>query len=160
MLIAFFESVKYVGHLVPLAFLRIYIGYVFFDSALTKAQGDYLMQPQLAASVSEWLPLSPAPDWMRDFLENIVVPNWKIFAYTLTYCEFLIGISFLLGFLVRPIGLLGAVLCLTYIYASGQPAVELHEIYFALFISMLWMGAGRSLGVDYFFYKRRRGIWW
>jgi thiosulfate dehydrogenase (quinone) large subunit len=29
-----------------------------------------------------------------------------------------------------------------------------------LFLILAWLGAGRCLGLDYFFYKRDRGMWW
>ena len=162
MIMAFFESIKHVGYLFPLSLLRIYMGYLFFDSALHKARGGYFVHPHLAAAISEWLPTSMAPNWYREFLTLWVIPdpNWKFFAYFITYCEFLIGISFLTGFLVRPISILGVILSIHSIYAHGQPAVELHQIYLVLFIATLWMGAGRSLGLDYFFYKRQRGWLW
>jgi thiosulfate dehydrogenase [quinone] large subunit len=38
--------------------------------------------------------------------------------------------------------------------------MELHKLHFVLFLVLAWLGAGRCLGLDYFFYKRDRGIWW
>jgi thiosulfate dehydrogenase [quinone] large subunit len=160
MFVAFLESIKYVGHLLPLTLLRMYMGYYFLNSAIHRSQGDDLVQPRLAARVSEWIPQSPAPDWYLDILERMVIPNWKVFAYLVTYSEFVIGVSFLVGFLVRPTALLGMLLCLNFVYASGYPAVELHQTHFAVFMVLALMGAGRCLGFDYFFYKRQRGLWW
>lgn len=160
MVLAFFESIKYVGHLLPLAFLRVYLGYYFLDRALERTQGDFLLQPRLAAMLTEWLPQSNSAYWYQELIEQVVIPNWKAFAYFITYIEFLIGVSFLIGFLVRPVSLLGIFLCLNFIYGIGQPTVELHQLHLALFIVMLWLGAGRCLGLDYFFYKRQRGLWW
>lgn len=160
MILAFFESIKYAGHLLPLSFLRIYLGYYFFDRAFERTQGDFLVQPRLAALLTEWLPRSTAATWYHEWVENVMVPNWKVFAYLITYVEFMIAVSLLLGFLVRPTALLGILLCLNFIYGIGQPAVELHQIHLVLFIVMFWFGAGRCLGMDYFFYKRHRGLWW
>lgn len=160
MFVAFFESIKYVGHLLPLAFLRIYVGYYFLQNAIEKLEGDYLLQPRLAAAINEYIPQSQAPIWYAQLLEGVVVPHWQIFAYTITYCEFVIGVSFLVGFLVRPVALVGAFLSLNYIVLSAPSLGELHKAYLAMFIILAWMGAGRCLGFDYFFFKRNRGIWW
>lgn len=160
MFVAFFESIKYVGHLLPLSFLRLYVGYYFLQNSIAKFDGDYVSQPRLAAAINEYLPQSSAPLWYAHLLENFVVPHWQIFAYTISYCEFVIGISFLIGFLVRPVAFLGMFLSINAIFTSAPVLAELHQAYLAMFIIMAWMGAGRCLGFDYFFFKRNRGIWW
>lgn len=160
MLVSFLESIKYVGHLVPIAMLRLYLGWSFFMTAWVRYQGDYLSQPRVAASITEWAPTSSAPDWYKDFLDKVVVPHWQLAAYCVVYLGFLVGISFLLGFFVRPVAILGALMALNFIYNSAPDIVELHKLHFVLFLIMAWIGAGRCLGLDYFFYKRDRGIWW
>lgn len=160
MFVAFFESIKYVGHLFPMAILRIYMGYFYFQRALDRLSGEFLTQPRLVGSIEEWLPHSNAPGWYIEILEGIVQPNWKIFAYLITYCEFLIGISFIVGFFVRPISILAIFIGINFIYASGSGEMAVNEIFVVLFIIMGWLGAGRCLGFDYFFFKRQRGLWW
>lgn len=160
MLFAFLESIKYVGHFLPLAFLRIFVGYYYFNDALGKYQGDFLVQPHLAASIAEWLPQSFAPDWYRQFLEMTVIPHWQIFAYGITFLEFAIGLSFIAGYFVRPFALMGVLLSINYLMASGPTSLELQRVFLAINVTMAWLGAGRCLGIDYYFYKRRRGIWW
>lgn len=160
MIVAFFESFKYVGHLFPLAMLRIYMGFFFLGTAYRKYDGDFLFQPRLAAQINEWMPLSSAPDWYKSVIESVIVPNWRIFAYTITYCEFLIGVSFVIGFLVRPMALLGFLVCLNFVYMSSPESTALYKTFLAMFVTMAWLGAGRCLGFDYFFFKRQRGIWW
>jgi thiosulfate dehydrogenase [quinone] large subunit len=160
MLVAFFESVKYVGHQFPIALLRIYIGWSFLTTAWIRYQGDYLSQPRIAAAITEWAPVSNAPDWYKTFLDQVVVPNWQVFAYCVVYFGFLVGISFILGFFVRPVALLAAIVSLNFVYNSGPHAVDLHKLHLVLFLILAWVGAGRCLGLDYFFYKRDRGIWW
>ena len=157
---AFFESFRYVSHLIPLAFMRVYMGYYFFEQGLLNAKGEFLLQPRLAAQISEWLPQSSAPLWYKSFVGEYVVEHWRVFAYSITYFEFLIAVSFILGFFVRPVAILGMFLCLNFIYNSNPITVDLHRTMFALFFVMLWAGAGRCFGFDYFFFKRHRGIWW
>jgi thiosulfate dehydrogenase [quinone] large subunit len=160
MFVSFFESFKYVGHLYPIAFMRIYIGYYFLNLALVRSAGEFLKQPRLAAIIMDNLPQSHLPAWYANILQYVVVPNWQFFAYFITYCEFLIGICLLLGILVRPVCILGVLLMLNFIYAGAASAVAMQETFLALFIVMFWVGAGRCLGFDYFFYKRQRGLWW
>ncbi|MBK7843821.1 MAG: DoxX family membrane protein [Bdellovibrionales bacterium] len=160
MIVSFFESMKYVGHMLPVAFLRVYTGYYFFNRAMEHFDGDFLVQPILSRSIDEWLPVSQAPEWYKDVLESIVVPNWKIFAYLVTYCEFAIGICFIIGFFVRPTALLGIFLTANLFYQTGPFVSDLHRLFLAIFMMMWWVGAGRCMGMDYFFYKRQRGIWW
>ena len=159
MVVAFFESIKYVGHLMPVAFLRIFTGYYFFNSAIERMQGSFLVEPRLAGMINGWLGSSPAPDWYIGLMEALVIPNWQLFAYLLTYCEIIVGVSFIIGFCVRPIALLGVFLCVNYIYGLGLD-FSINQVFIAIFITLAWMGGGRSLGLDYFFYKRQRGIWW
>jgi thiosulfate dehydrogenase [quinone] large subunit len=160
MLVAYLESVKYVGHLFPVAVLRLYVGWTFLGTAWSRYQGDYLTQPRIVSAITEWGPTSPAPDWYKDFLDKVVLPNWQIFAYCVVYFGFLVGVSFLLGFFVRPVAVLAAVVTLNFIYNSSPEAVELHKLHFVLFMLLAWLGAGRCLGLDYFFFKRDRGLWW
>lgn len=160
MIFAFFESIKYVGHLLPMAILRIYMGLWFLRLALDKLNGDYLLQPKLASAINEYVRLSSAPDWYRQVLESVVVPNWQIFAYTLMYFEFLIGIGLILGFLSRPLALIMTFVAWNYLYTSPAELWPVYKLIMVVGLVLAWLGAGRSLGLDYFFFKRQRGLLW
>ena len=146
--------------LLLLTLLRLYLGWSFLGTAWQRYQGDYLTQPRLVANITEWAPVSNAPDWYKDFLDHVVVPNWQIFAYCVVYFGFLVGLSYLLGFFVRPVSLLAALLTINFVYTSGPDLVELHKLHLVLFLMLAWLGAGRCMGLDYFFFKRDRGMWW
>lgn len=160
MLVAYLESLKYVGHLFPLAFLRVYLGWSFLSTAWDRYQSDFLTQPRIAAAITEWAPMGSAPEWYKEFLDRVVVPNWQLAAYCVVYFGFLVGVSFILGFFVRPVAVLAAIVTLNFIYTSSPEVVDLHKLHLVLFLAMAWLGAGRCMGFDYFFYKRDRGIWW
>jgi thiosulfate dehydrogenase (quinone) large subunit len=165
MLVAFVESIKYVGHILPVTFLRVFLGYYYFTEALLRARGDFLSQAYLAEDIRAHLPRSTAPEWFKAALESIVIPNWQIFAVVITVIYFAVGISYLVGYMVRPFSMIAVLLGVAMIAALGTgPSTSALEAQSTLLIVVHfilgWLGAGRCLGVDYYFYKRRRGIWW
>lgn len=160
MFVAFFESVKYVGHLLPISFLRVFMGYYYLQIAMEKFRGDFLLRPKLAAQVADALPSIQGPQWYRLFLETVMVPNWQVFAFIVLGCEFAIAISYLLGYVVRPVAILAMILSLNMLVISGSQFDDMYKTFVAIHLMMAWVGAGRCLGLDYYFFKRRRGIWW
>ncbi len=118
------------------------------------------MRPRLAAQVAEALPLIHGPQWYRLFLENMLIPNWQIFAFAILGFEFAIAISYLLGYVVRPVAILAVILSLNMLAISGPQYDDMYKTFVAIHLMMAWVGAGRCLGLDYYFFKRRRGIWW
>jgi thiosulfate dehydrogenase [quinone] large subunit len=72
----------------------------------------------------------------------------------------LVGVSFILGFLVRPMGVLAIAMSLHAVVMNRGIAVDFSKTLLAVNVILVWLGAGRCLGFDYFFYKRNRGIWW
>lgn len=167
MLVAFVESFKYIGHLIPVACLRIFLGGYYLKQALSAFQSDYLTKAYLAEDVRNHLPQSNAPDWFRWFLENAVIPNWQVFAFGVAVTQLVIGISYILGYLVRPAALAGVILSAGLMGAIGVGSgslgvASLQATTFMLVLHLVlgWIGAGRCLGFDYFFYKRHRGLWW
>ena len=142
-----------------MAFFRIYLGFHFFGVAIDRTQNGFLERPQLSGMIQEYLPASAASDWYKSLLETIVVPQWHFFAYTITYLEFIIAAALIVGFLVRPVSIVAIVLCLNFIYISDPSMALLYKIFVAIFVTLAWLGAGRCLGVDYYFFKRQRGLW-
>lgn len=163
MLVAFIESIKYVGHLLPVSFLRIFLGYFYFNQALGLANGprDFLGQAYLAEDIRNYMSRSPAPEWYKNLLETLVIPNWHFFAVAIVAIQFAIGLSYILGYLVRPLSIVAIALGFANLFAVGPGASEAQVMFLlVLHFTLGWLGAGRCLGVDYFFYKRRRGVWW
>lgn len=160
MIVAFLESIKYVGHLLPLVFLRVFIGYYYLIQAVHNYRGDFLTRPRIAEQLAEFLPASQAPAWYKIFVATYMVPHWQTTAFIVTGIQFAIAFSFLAGYLVRPISLLGALLCLHMHFAGPANQGELYITFMGIFLTMAWIGAGRCVGLDYYFYKRQRGIWW
>lgn len=160
MLVAFFESIRYVGHLLPLSFLRVFVGYYYLHSAITRFQSDFLLRPRIAEQIAEWLPQSQAPNWYKMWISGSLITHWKVLAILILGFELCVGISYVIGYVVRPVAFLGILLCLQFLYISSPHMQDFYKTLMAVHIMFSWVGAGRCLGVDYFFYKRRRGFWW
>mgnify|MGYP001619538190 CR=1 FL=1 len=160
MLVSFFESIKYVGHFWPIVFLRIYTGYYFLGQALTKIRGDFLERPIVVTSISEWVPSSSAPEWYKSLMETMVPAHWQIFSYLVVCLLLFVGVSYLIGYMVRMASLAGLFLCLNGLLVSHLAQLPFEQLMLAVVVTLGWVGAGRCLGLDYFFYKKRRGLWW
>jgi len=160
MFASFIDSVKYVGHLFPVAFLRIYMGYFYLQQALLKFNGDFLARPRLASEIADVLPGLNAPAWYKVMVEKMVIQHWQSFAFVVLGLEFMIAISYLLGYVVRPVAIVGVFISVNYLILLSNGSDDLFRTFIAVHLIMAWMGAGRCLGFDYYFFKRRRGIWW
>ncbi len=160
MISSFLESLKYVGHLFPIAFLRIYIGYYYLNLVIQRMEGEYLTKPKLPAGIEELLPRVSVPTWYNDFIVNVLIPNWQIFALAVVAIELAIAVSYLIGYVVRPMAILGAIYGFNLLMLSTPQTEDFYKTFLAIHIVFAWLGAGRCLGVDYYFFKRRRGLWW
>lgn len=160
MLAAFFESTKFVAHLLPVSFMRIFLGYVYLQQALNHITLGWLDKPILSSKLSSILPSVEMGDWLRWVVENLAVPYWLEVSFVLIAFEFAIAISYLAGYLVRPIAVIAAILVWLQLPLAATGEVLLLKILLVLHIFLSWIGAGRVLGFDYYFYKKQRGLWW
>lgn len=154
------ESLRYVNHLWPIVVLRLYVSYFFFSSYYEMLNSNFLDQPKLSALIDEHLYASHAPDWIQSFFTNYVQENWVFASGLIVNFEWLLAILFLVGFLNRP----GALLGIFYLYImsfihSPVDVASSFPVCMILFVLMLF-GSGRVGGLDYFFYKRKRGLLW
>jgi len=160
MFLSFVESIKYVGHLLPISFLRIFLGLVYLQEMLKQYRGDFLLRPRLADLIVEHLPTSQAPLWFKFVLNSQFIPHWQTYSILIWGLHLMVGVSYLLGYLVRPTALLATLLSFVMMSISGPHQEEYFKTLIAIHLILAWVGAGRCLGVDYYFYKRRRGVWW
>ncbi|MFK8139484.1 MAG: DoxX family membrane protein [Bdellovibrionales bacterium] len=160
MVVSFLESFKYIGHFYPIAFLRVYLGFFYLEQALSKWNGDFIREPILTEMIGQWMESSSAPLWYQSLANSYFSEYWQSLSYTFTVLEFLVGISFILGYLVRPLGIVAAILALNFLWFSNPDQGLLYKTLIATNISLAWIGAGRCFGIDYYFYKKVRGWMW
>ncbi len=154
------ESLKYVGHYFAICFLRIYVGIHIFNLGWSKYHGDYINEPLLAAQINEFLRLGSYPAAIEYFFIEIVRPYWSIFAQLQVSLEIATGLLLIFGFLVRPTVFLLLVYLWSFSYIQDQVLWPWISLFSAVLFTLGWAGAGRCVGLDYYFYKRYRGFLW
>lgn len=154
------ESLRYINHLWPVVILRIYTSLFFFSHYNQKIASGYLNQPKLSALIDEHLYANHPPAWVESFFVNAVQSNWSFYAGVVVNTEWLLGILFFIGFLNRPAALFSILFIYMVSFVSGP--VEQGQLYpmLAILVTLAVFGSGRVGGVDYFFYKRQRGLIW
>lgn len=160
MLASFLESMKYVGHLLPVAVLRIFLGVLYFQWALEKWGSDFLIKPKAASDLAEILPQLQLSPWYQSLVEQWMIQSWQAFGFVWMSLEFAIGLSYFFGYVVRPMAILATLWSMNFLFLSLGPQSELHRVLMVVHLVLAGLGAGRCLGVDAYFYKRRRGVWW
>ena len=157
MIASYLESIKYVGHMWPVALIRILLGYHYFSMALTRLQSGYLEH----AYLSERFKLVGDESGLYfEFFKSLVQSQWLLMTSIIIGVELIIGLSYTLGFLIRAVSLLGFLLSLhLYLFFDfGDSPGQIYLAYVHLLFCLI--GAGRCLGVDYYFFKSRRGLLW
>ena len=154
------ESLKYVGHYFAICFLRVYLGLHILNLSLAQYYGDHFLEPLLAAQINEYLRLGESPAFVEYFFVEVVRPYWKFFSQFQFYFEFISGLLLILGFLVRPVVLLFVAYLWLFSYIQDPVLWPWIGILSATLLALGWAGAGRSVGIDYYFYKRYRGFLW
>lgn len=160
MIIAFLESMKYLGHLWPVALLRIFVGYFFLASGIEKIHQNFLNSPILQDLVQKWIQTPDLNPQYIHFLQTWVLPHWQTFSYLVVFAELAVGVSFIIGFMVRISSILAIFLSVNFILAAGPAAETLNRLLIAVNAMFFLISAGRCFGFDYYFYKKIRGFWW
>ena len=142
----------------PLALVRIYLGIQTISIMFARLQLGYLDHPY----VSERLNLSAfsSSSLYFEVFKDLVQSQWLLVTYFFLFIELVIGISYILGLAVRITSVLGMILSL-HIYFFFEFATSPGQIYmFYIHLLFCLLGAGRCLGLDFYFYKSRRGLLW
>jgi thiosulfate dehydrogenase [quinone] large subunit len=160
MIISFFESFKYAGHMWPVAILRVYTGIFFLRAGLEKVHNGFLDAPILQGILNKWIQAGSGHPQYVEFLQHWVMPHWQVFSHLVVFGEIFVGISFILGFMVRPAAITAIFMNCNFILAAGVEAQVINALLIAINLTLLLLSAGRCIGFDYYFYKRVRGIWW
>lgn len=154
------ESLRYVGHYFALCFLRISIGIYIWQWGWAKWTGSYLTDPILAGNIEQWAVKNRPPFFIETLFTDYMRTYWSVVAYAQTIFELLAGFLLIIGFCVRPTSLLLVVYFWFFSYIEPQTSWNFINLFLLSLFTVSWAGAGRCLGIDYYFYKRRRGLLW
>ena len=142
--------------------LRIVVGAWFVKAVWTKFTIGFLwdvipypaVSPRFLAfhpkRVAEFAAGNPV-GWYKEFLEETVLPNGRLFATLQTFAEAAVGLGLILGLLTGLTALVGLFLCLNYGLASQWMSFGQQGFHVLLVTSMtvfLFTRAGRTWGLD------------
>ena len=160
MIVAYLESIKYIGHMWPLAIFRILIGYIYARTALSRIQAGYLEHAYISERLQIGGDAVTNPSMYFEFFKTMVQSQWLLFTSVFIGLELLIAASYIVGYGIRITALMAMILSLhTYFFFDFAGSDSQQYLFYIHFLFLL-LGAGRCFGLDYYFYKSRRGILW
>jgi uncharacterized membrane protein YphA (DoxX/SURF4 family) len=145
---------------------RLLIGAMWWQQTLWKLPPTYTDQPDEPfgeTGLAHWMQImgkSAAIPLQADFVNNIVLPHFYLFAPVVYAAEVLTGVSLMLGAFVGLFGIIGALQILNLWLGLYNAWGEWPWTYFFLLVLQLMFALhhyGRSLGVDAVLMARRRG---
>jgi len=155
-----------IGIAIVLTIVRLFIGYLWFSEQGWKApwagSGGFGCDTyKFAASPGQ--ELHGLCDWMQkeadhpaiglygDFVKNLVIPNFGLFAWSTFFIEGFVTFSLLLGFLTRLGGLLGALWAVNLLVGLvGVPgeSVFIYLVFMVFSVLFAVIGAKNQFSVD------------
>ena len=158
-LAANFKQSTYLGYL---ALLRILVGVLFLLVAWPKVSGRFLAGRALQQQLLNGIQKDPLA-WHRAFIGGFVVPHAHWFSYLSAFGEISIGISLLVGCLVRISSLFGAFynfnILFSVAYAAGGGTVNYNRVLILMHLIFVSSSAGRALGMDALLKRRFPRSW-
>ena len=120
--------------------LRLYAGLFWAEKGIRQKLFDpHWVGPNGDCALVVTNMLTTAPEWYREFLHSVVLPNITAFSTMIEWGEALVGLSLLLGFFSR-FGALGGMFLVTN-YFLGNGAGSLHDAWFGFDAATFMMTA-------------------
>jgi len=135
-------------HFWPITMLRVYAGAFFVQYGFGK-----LRNPNFVDGMSGFVTgnLDKCYGFVRPFLESVVLPNSGVFAFLVSWGEFLIGVALIVGLATRYASIAGAVMVTVFWLTKGQGFFDAqnHDAVWAMiFIVLAAVHAGRKHSLD------------
>ncbi len=160
MIYSFFESLSFRGFMWPVALLRIYLGWTFLGSFLSRWTGGFFQDSSRVAELFIYTRSQSSTSWFTENLWQWAESAPTSVMYVFFGSELIIGLSYLLGLLVRPVSAVAFFLSLSHLTLTSESFHFQYELLAMVHLFLLLLGGGRCLGLDYHFYRHQRGIWW
>lgn len=148
----------------PIAGARIIIGVLWLFALRWKLPPDFM--PNSGRGLMDWLLLEvqhPAFSFYANFVQNIIIPNFVLFAWLIFLTELLVGLSLLTGSLTRLGAFVGLAMSLNLGIGLLEVPGEWPWSYamLAMFHGIFVIAApGRILGVDSWLRDTAFQPWW
>jgi len=147
------------------AFLRIGVGAFFFMFAQYKVFGtEFTLHGGFQYWINLFLTNNAYYPFMKETLQNFVLPNATPIAFLVAYGEMAIAIALIGGIWVRVASAFGAVFMLTLLFASDYPGPDFplwryfgqslsHSVFFLCFIAFILGNSAEAFSI-------RSSRWW
>lgn len=129
--------------------IRVYLGYQWLVAGWKKVNADAWTGENAGAAVEGFIrgALAKAEEgkdvsgWYAAFLENVALPNAKLFAILVAYGEVLVGLGLLVGLLTGIAAFFGGVMNVSFLFAG---TVSTNPLLFVLatWLVLAWKVAG------------------
>ncbi|RKQ15985.1 DoxX family membrane protein [Ureibacillus endophyticus] len=129
--------------------IRLYVGYVWLKAGWGKIHNDAWVGENGGAAVAGFvqgaiaksLETNDVTGWYAAFLENMVLPNAKVFAFVVAYGEILVGLGLILGLLTGIAAFFGSMMNVSFLFAG---TISTNPILFILatWLVLAWKVAG------------------
>jgi thiosulfate dehydrogenase [quinone] large subunit len=130
-------------------FIRLYVGYAWITAGWKKVNSDSwtgenagtALQGFLKGALTKAETAKDVTGWYAGFLENVVLPNAKIFGFVVAYGELLVGLGLILGLLTGISAFFGTIMNVSFLFAgtlSTNPVLFI----LATWLVLAWKNAG------------------
>lgn len=135
--------------------VRLYLGYEWISAGVSKIGSPAWTGDDAGAALTGFVngalqkTAGEHPDvqgWYAWALRNVVLPNDAVFAYLVSFGEFLVGVALILGFFTGIAAFFGVFLNANFLFA-GAVSTNPVLILLAIFLVLAWRTAG-WWGVD------------
>lgn len=145
-------------YLAYIALLRIYMGGYLLWQGINKYQRNFPASDWLGRQVGD-INHPNIYGWYQEFLQNFVAPHQELFGYLVTFGEMIVGASLLLGLFTRASACIALFMVLNYYFGPGAirggVVMAQQQTFLLCLLIIMLSGAGRTLGLDGWFFKRR-----
>lgn len=129
--------------------IRLYVGFTWLKAGWGKIHNDAWIGDNGGTAVLGFVKgaleksaqSNDVPGWYAMFLENVVQPNGKIFAFIVAYGELLVGLGLILGLLTGIAAFFGSFMNVSFLFAGTVSTNPLLFI-LATWLVLAWKVAG------------------
>jgi thiosulfate dehydrogenase [quinone] large subunit len=129
--------------------IRLYVGYQWLNAGWHKITADAWTGKNSGAAIEGFVKGALAKaeggqdvtGWYASFLEHVVLPNAKVFAYMVAYGEVLVGLGLILGLLTGIAAFFGGFMNVSFLFAGTLSSNPLLFI-LATWLVLAWKVAG------------------